>query len=273
METIIRDLKSSQFRDNEIIDVKVDWPKTIKTHSPDEFKEKMSGARLTGFDRRGKYLIFYLSIDETLIIHLRMTGKLIFHKKDAAIEKHDRVVFYFANGLQLHFNDTRKFGRFYLTSDPNDRLGKLGPEPLTEDFKLSRFREKLNSRSRMIKSLLLDQSFVAGLGNIYVDEALWEAGIHPEQSAELISEEKQNKLYQAIKNVLKRAIKNKGTSLGSGLGNYARTDKQRGDNRKALQVYQRAGKACPRCGRKIKKIKVAQRSSHYCSNCQRQRKK
>ena len=273
VETIIRDLKNSRFRKNKITDIKIDWPKTVKTHSVKEFQDELIGEHFTGFNRRAKYLIFRLSIDKTLIMHLRMSGKLIFHEKDTAVRKHDQVVFYFADGNQLHFNDTRKFGRMYLTEEPELILGKLGPEPLDGEFKANEFRDKLKNRSRMIKSLLLDQTFIAGLGNIYTDEALWEAGIHPEQSANLISKNKQKKLYNAIKKVLRQGIKNKGTSLGSGMGNYARTDKKMGDNRKALKVYQRDGEPCPRCGHKIKKIKVAQRSSHYCSNCQRQRHK
>jgi len=273
VETIIRELKKSPIVQAKIADIQVRWPKTIKTHSIDNFKNELIGKKIIDFIRRAKYLIFEISNDKTLILHLRMTGKLILYKKGKALDKHDHVIFYFKHGYQLHYNDTRKFGRFYLTDNPQKILGRLGPEPLNDGFKFKNFSESLSQRTGKIKPLLLNQKFIAGLGNIYADEALWEAGIHPEQNADLISPAKQKKLYKAIKKVLKKGIKNKGTTLGPGLGNFARMNRQRGNNRKFLKVYHKEGKACPRCGRKIKKIKVAQRSSHFCSNCQRQRHK
>ncbi|MCF7885129.1 MAG: DNA-formamidopyrimidine glycosylase [Candidatus Marinimicrobia bacterium] len=270
VETIIQDLKESNLLNKKINNVKIRWAKSIATHSTAEFKDELISSKIKNFRRRAKYLVFNLSRDKILIIHLRMTGKIIFYPDNAPFKKHDRVIFHFDNGHQLRFNDTRKFGRIYLTNNPDDILGKLGPEPLDPDFTLADFKNILEGRSGMIKALLLNQSFIAGLGNIYTDEALWEAGIHPKQKANLISTRKQKKLYTAIKHVLKKGIKNKGTSLGSGLGNYARTNQEAGNNRKFLNVYQKDGEPCPRCGKKIKKTKVSQRSSHFCSNCQRQ---
>lgn len=269
VETIIRDLKKSPFQNKEIVDIDVTWPRAVRGYSVEEFKNELIGNSIQDFGRRAKYLVFSISNGKTLILHLRMTGKLILHDQGDSLEEHDRVVYYFENGLQLHYNDTRKFGRFYLTDDPQEILGKLGPEPLSENFTLEQFRKNLSKRSRMIKSLLLDQSFIAGLGNIYTDEALWEAGIHPKQSTDLIPEDKQGKLYQAIKNVLQRGIKNKGTTLGSGLGNFARMNQERGRNSDSLQVYQRDGEKCYRCCSKIKKTKVSQRSTHFCPRCQK----
>jgi formamidopyrimidine-DNA glycosylase len=271
VETIIRELKKSPIVRDKIVNIKVRWPKTIKTHSVDDFKNELIGNRIIELSRRAKYLVFKISSGKTLILHLRMTGKLILHKKGKTIGTHDHVIFYFKNGYQLHYNDTRKFGRFYLTDRPQEILGKLGPEPLNAGFKLKNFRKALGKRTGQIKPLLLNQQFIAGLGNIYADEALWEAGIHPEQNADLISSAKQKKLYKAIRKVLKAGIKNKGTTLGPGPGNFARMNRERGNHRKLLKVYKKEGEACPRCGRRIKKIKVAQRSSHFCSNCQRQR--
>jgi formamidopyrimidine-DNA glycosylase len=169
----------------------------------------------------------------------------------------------------LFYNDTRKFGRFFLTKNPQEIIGKLGPEPLSKNFLFSEFSQKLASSLRKIKALLLDQHFIAGLGNIYTDEALFEAGIHPEQAGNTISEKKKKDLFFAIQKVLKKGIENQGTSLGDGQSNYSSSDNHRGKNQHALKVFARTGQPCLNCATPIKKMVVAQRGTHYCPHCQK----
>lgn len=268
VETIVREL-SRNIINAEIIDIKVNYKKIIDSPTSTDFINIIKKQKIIQISRRGKYIIFHLSKGFFLIIHLRMTGKIIINKIDIKPTKHDHIIFYLNNNKNIFYNDTRKFGRFYLTKNKNDIIGKLGPEPLGNNYIFSEFQNKLILTSRKIKSLLLDQHFVAGLGNIYTDEALWEARIHPEQQANLISSSKQKALFNAIKNVLQKGINNNGTSLGDGQGNYTSTNKNRGSNQYSLNVFARTNKACPNCTTIIKKIVVAQRGTHFCPNCQK----
>ncbi|MFP4546484.1 MAG: DNA-formamidopyrimidine glycosylase [Fidelibacterota bacterium] len=272
VETIVKSLLPV-VQNKKITDVRINFPKVLATHKPAEFSKLVIGKKINTITRRGKYIVFHLSGNWVLILHLRMTGKLIIAGKNATETKHDHLIISLDNGKRLFYNDTRKFGRFYLTQNPQEKLGKLGPEPLGEDFKFKNFSKKLQATQRKIKAVLLDQNIVAGLGNIYTDEALFEAGIHPEQPASTISRQKQKKLFFAIQNVLRKGIQNKGTSLGDGQTNYVSSDSASGSNQYSLQVFARTGLPCPKCQRAIKKIIVAQRGTHYCSNCQRIRKR
>jgi len=272
VETIVRGL-TIQMQTPIITDVTIYFSKIIADHQPDEFRDRVIGKRIIKITRRAKYIVFHLSENWYLILHLRMTGKVIIARDGQKASRHDHLVLHLDNGTQLFYNDTRKFGRFYLTQNPAEKLGKLGPEPLGEDFKFKEFSRKLKSTQRIIKAVLLDQTFVAGMGNIYTDEALFEAGIHPEQPTSTLSRQKQKNLFTAIQNVLRKGIQNKGTTLGEGKPNYVSSDNKRGSNQHSLQVFARTGLPCPKCQRSIKKIVVAQRGTHYCSNCQRLRKK
>lgn len=168
----------------------------------------------------------------------------------------------------LRFHDTRKFGRWRLTQDPETVLSKLGPEPLEP---VRDFHKRLHAKSRILKPLLLDQTFIAGLGNIYVDEALWEAKIHPQRKSDSLTKSESASLMNAIRKVLKKGIRNLGTSLGHGKANFQLPDGESGRNREALNVFRQTGLPCPRCGTNIERIKVGQRSTHICAVCQRQR--
>jgi formamidopyrimidine-DNA glycosylase len=172
---------------------------------------------------------------------------------------------------ELRFQDTRKFGRITLTSRPETILGKLGPEPLGRSFTVEQFRELLCHRKRAVKPLLLDQTFVAGLGNIYVDEALWKAGIHPLRVSSSLSPKEAADLHRAVRYVLRKGLRNLGTTLGRGQTNFYSLSGRRGRNAEKLFVFRRTGEACPRCGAPIERIKVAQRSTHVCPRCQHPR--
>jgi formamidopyrimidine-DNA glycosylase len=192
-----------------------------------------------------------------------MSGKLSVVDGSAPIEKHDRVVFHFDDGRQLRFNDVRKFGKMWVVIDPEEVTGSIGPEPLDRAFTLPKFRALVQSRSGIIKPLLLNQTFLAGVGNIYADEALWRAKIHPLRSADSLSDVEIAALYRSIRQVLRTAIEDEGTDAGDGVieGDYA------------PRVYGREGQPCYRCHQPLYKIVVGQRGTHFCPECQPRRRR
>jgi formamidopyrimidine-DNA glycosylase len=198
-----------------------------------------------------------------LLIHLKMSGKLNVVDRSAPIEKHDRVVFDLDSGQQLRFNDVRKFGKMWVVIDPEEITGAIGPEPLDAAFNLPKFRALVQSRSGAIKPLLLNQTFLAGVGNIYADEALWLAKIHPLRKADSLSEAEIAALYRSIRKVLRQAIEDQGTDAGDGVieGDYA------------PRVYGREGLPCYRCHQPLHKILVGQRGTHFCPQCQPKRQR
>jgi formamidopyrimidine-DNA glycosylase len=197
-----------------------------------------------------------------------MSGRL--HLVSAATERlsHEHVTLSFEDGSELRFHDTRKFGRMYLTDDADAILRRLGPEPLEAGFTPQILFAGLQARCRRLKPLLLDQGFVAGLGNIYTDEALWEARIHPCRLSDSLSRRESRTLHAAIRKVLRRGLKNLGTSLGTGQANFYSVSRRRGRNRDELQVFRRTGEPCPRCETPIRRLIVGQRSTHICPKCQ-----
>ena len=197
------------------------------------------------------------------MIHLRMAGS--FSMEAGA---YDRIVMKLSDGLTLYYRDTRKFGRWKLVHDPETILGKLGPDALTRRFTLNYFSAAVSSRHRVIKSLILDQSIVAGLGNIYADEALWESRIHPRRVSGSLADEEVEALFKAIKHVLKVGVRNRGTSLGVGKTNYRDVEGSSGGHREQVKAYGRAGKPCARCKGMLAKGVVAQRGTTYCPSCQ-----
>ena len=200
-----------------------------------------------------------------LLIHLKMSGKLSVVDGRAPIEKHDRVVFDLDNGQQLRFNDVRKFGKMWAVIDPEEVTGSIGPEPLAADFSLPKFRALVKSRSGAIKPLLLDQTFLAGLGNIYVDESLWSARLHPLRTAESLTRGERVRLYHAIQRVLKRAVAVGGTSIDI---MYKRVNGASGGFQDSLRAFDRENRPCRRCGTPIQKTVVGQRGTHFCPTCQ-----
>jgi formamidopyrimidine-DNA glycosylase len=247
---------------------KVFWPRTIAVPSPKSFCRQVKGKKIAAIRRRGKYLVFDFTNGGNLLMHLRMSGRIHLVSADSHRLKHEHVILNFDDGRQLRFYDTRKFGRLYLVKNPDKILGHLGPEPLDDDFKSDAFAERLKKRKRLLKPLLLDQTFIAGLGNIYVDEALWEAKIHPMQIASNLCASEIKALYRAIQRVLKRGLKNLGTSLGTAKTNFYSVARRPGRNEDKLNVFRRTDRPCPRCKTPIERLIVGQRSTHICPNCQ-----
>lgn len=249
-----------------IRDVCVRWPRSIDRPDVETFMERLCGQTIREVRRRGKFVIMDLS-QGCLLIHLRMTGQLLLHDEpNEALEedKHVHVLLRFASDRTLYFRDMRKFGRFYLVDDASEIVGDLGPEPLAEGFTPTALAKLFEGRWARIKSLLLDQHIVAGLGNIYTDESLWKAGIHPCRPVDDLDFEEIERLHGSIRQVLRAAVKNRGTTLKS----YRDLNNKRGRNQERLAVYGRKGEACPRCGQAIEREVVAGRGTHYCPACQ-----
>jgi formamidopyrimidine-DNA glycosylase len=268
VQTIANDLIAADVIGPTISGAGVFWPRSIAEPSPGSFCRRIKGQQFTAIGRRGKYLVFKLSAGDTLLLHLRMSGRLHLVAADTPRVKHEHVILSFDDGRQLRFHDPRKFGRLTLVKNPGKILDRLGPEPLAQGFTTRALGLSLKNRRRMLKPLLLDQTFIAGLGNIYVDEALWEARLNPCRLASTLSKPEIKALRLAIPRVLKRGLKNLGTSLGSGETNFYSVASRRGRNKDQLRVFRRTELPCPRCQTTIERLVVGQRSTHICPNCQ-----
>lgn len=236
------------------------WPRTVEGNL-DEFAPTLINKKIIRIERRGKYLCFYFDNGQCLTIHLRMTGKLIF-MPDEKDKKYIRLTFEFTDLSSLYFVDVRKFGRMRLWSDTEPLLPRLGAEPLEEKI-IFQTLSNLKSR-RAIKAVLLDQEILAGVGNIYADEVLFMAGIHPLTPANKISEQQLQKLSRHLPQILNMAIRNKGTTISD----YRRTDQSIGEYQFVLNVYGRTAEPCNKCQTPITRIRINSRSSHFCPKCQ-----
>lgn len=266
VETIARKLRPILIgRGIEHVDVL--WPRTIDRPTVATFVEALPGTRVEGVGRRGKYLRFSLDNGQTLLVHLRMSGKFVVQAGGVEAGKHTRVRLWLDDGALVCYVDPRKFGRFYLVDDPQDVIGHLGPEPLSSEFTVEWLRSHLVDRRGEIKRLLLDQRFIAGLGNIYVSEALWQAQVHPRRIAGSLNANEAGKLHAAIVAALSAGIENGGTSLDD--RQYVYPDGGLGRHQKQLQVYDRAGEQCARCGYALERIVQGQRSTYFCPVCQK----
>lgn len=241
-----------------------DWPKHLVTPALSAFQERLVGKQLHSIERRGKFLIFNLDEPETMLIHLKMTGHLAVVPSENEVDKHVHTVFMLDNKNELRFRDTRKFGRVYLLQDPETVLSHLGPEPLSEELTPTRFHEMLQKRKRAMKPLLLDQTFLAGVGNIYADEALHYAAIRPTRISNSLTETESEALHGSIQKVLNLGIKREGASID----NYRKPDGSRGEMQNVLVAYGRTGEPCDRCGGVIERIVLGSRSTHFCPQCQ-----
>jgi len=239
------------------------YDKVFVTHIPRQFNELVAGKSINTVERRGKYIVFNLDRGH-LLIHLRMTGRLLLNLTEDDKPKHLTAIVHFTDNSALYFKDYRKFGRLYYYGSLDYINKKLGVEPLSENFTEERLYKNLHNSKRQLKPLLLDQGFIAGLGNIYVDEALWFAKLHPQQKGSSVSRKKSNVLHSAIQRLLQTAIDNQGTTII----NFYFGEGKKGNFREQLQVFDRQNKNCPRCGIIIKKIRVAQRGTHICPHCQ-----
>lgn len=270
VETIARDLRVGGIAGKTLVCARVYWRRTIAEPSAAEFCRLIPGKIITRVCRRGKFLVFELAENGYLLMHLRMSGRLHWVRQGSPRELHEHVVLRFNDGSELRFHDPRKFGRIFLTPETEPILGRLGCEPLDRAFTAPLLQRMLKSRRRQLKPLLLDQTFIAGLGNIYADEALWEAKIHPQRLASALSRKEAAALHTAIQSVLQRGLKNLGTSLGTGKANFYSVGRRRGRNRDELNVFRRTGDPCTRCRTEIRRIIVGQRSTHLCPCCQKQ---
>lgn len=248
--------------------VDVYWDRIISgSIESSEFKQLLAGEKIIEFDRRGKYIIFRFG-QWALVSHLRMEGKYEVEESSVSLKKHTHVVFHLTDGRDLRYLDVRKFGRMMLVplgeefSKTGIRL--LGPEPTKEQFDEKTFYRTLQTKKRAIKPLLLDQTIVAGLGNIYVDEALFAAGIHPLRIANSLNETEVSRLHESIIKVLGDAVEAGGTTIRT----YQNALGEAGTFQVKLSVYGKKGSPCVRCGTPIEKIKVAQRGTHFCPSCQ-----
>ena len=267
VETITREMREAHLQGAAITKAQVFWPRSIAEPSDADFCKRIAGQTIKQICRRGKFLVFALSTD-TLLVHLRMTGKFLISANSADVMPHERVRLWLDDGRLLRYEDQRKFGKWYLLSDPEEKLTELGLEPLSKEFTLAAFQEVLKRSKMPVKPFLLNQRFVSGLGNIYVDEALWEAKIHPLRHVHTLSKAEIKALHQAIPKVLSKGIKNMGTSLGAQRANYFSVSGRRGGNQYELNVFRRDGMPCPRCHRPLVKIVVSQRGTHLCPYCQ-----
>jgi formamidopyrimidine-DNA glycosylase len=246
--------------------VSLSWPRQIVTPSPHEFAARLPGQRVHELGRRGKFIVFQLTHD-ALLIHLKMTGRLYVARNSEPSIPEDRwvrVVFGLDNGHELRFSDVRKFGRLYLVGQVDEVTRLLGPEPLSDDFTPEAFKELVNRRERAIKALLLDQHLIAGIGNIYADEALWEARIDPRRKANTLSEKEIHNLHTAIRLVLQKGIDYEGASINW----YRKADGSKGQSQNHLNVYSQESNPCMRCGTSLIKIWFGQRGTHFCPTCQ-----
>jgi len=267
VQTVVNDLIAAKLVGQVILKVEIRWLKIIAEPDAEKFATEIQNRKITAIARRGKFIIIELEPVKFLLVHLRMSGKFSLAAPDYPISKHEHLIFTLNDGRQLRYHDTRKFGRFWLVNQPEKVIGKLGVEPLSADFTVEILTENLRKHHRQIKPFLLDQTIIAGLGNIYVDEALWEACLHPLRMADSLNDQEIASLHQAISKVLRQGLANQGTSLGNGKGNFQSVGK-RARNQEALKIFRRTGQACPRCGATIERLKVGQRSTHICPHCQ-----
>ncbi len=263
VETICKALRSGGRNAPSIVGWQIEraevlWQKTLAEPGLDEFLERIKKQQVLDVQRRAKFIIIKLSLD-FLVIHLRMSGDVRVESDEIDLLPHDRLVVWFQNGYHLAFNDTRKFGRVWLLKDLDGLLRRLGPEPL-EIEDPEKFYQCLVRHRRQLKPLLMDQTFLSGMGNIYTDEALHIAGIHPLTISAELNREQAQKLLQAIQQVLLKGIERNGASFD--------WIYRGGSFQNEFRVYGRSGQACPICGTLIEKIVVGQRGTHFCPVCQ-----
>ena len=264
VETVVLSIRDQLLGQN-FININVRWPKVLFNFSKQDFLDKLVRRNITNVHRRAKFIV--LSFDKDILaIHLRMTGKLYFSDSKTN-GKHISASMELDNGQQLVFEDTRKFGRFYYYTSQEFLDKKLGIEPLGASFTAAWLIKNLHGKKRMIKALLLDQRILAGLGNIYVDECLWQSGIHPETISNKIPKNNIISLHDSIRNTLQSSINARGTTVV----NFSYLNGRSGEFSSQLQVFGKDGHPCTICATEIKKKRVAGRGTHYCPGCQKKR--
>lgn len=287
VETTIRDLKK-KILNRKIVSVWFDAPLLIKKPKPQELASKIKGLKIENLRRQGKNILIDLSKNQTLLIHQKLTGHLLYGKWEIKKEKsrfqvkslikgpleeevnnYIHLIFYLDNGWQLALSDLRKFAKVILGEREEienlEELKKLGPDPLAPDFRFEDFEKIIKKEKRKIKQVLMDQEVISGIGNIYSDEILWEAKVHPFKPASKLTTEELKRIYQAMRKILKEAIEMRGTSTSD----FRDPSGKKGLYTEKRRVYQREGEPCQRCSTLIKRIKLAGRSAHFCPHCQK----
>lgn len=267
VETIKRGLEE-RIVGRRVKEIVYDAPKMLRP-SPETLLASVIGAKIVKVGRRAKLILIYLSNGNILVIHLKLTGKLLFRDKRMPKDRWQRVVFRFEGDKELRFCDMRKFGFVKLAADGgelNRILSDFGPEPLTPEFTERKFSDILSQTSRPIKVVLIDQKKIAGVGNIYANEALFWAGVHPEVKSNRLSGYQVNRLYKALNKVLKEGIKYGGATGSDRM--FRDVDDNPGRFQEHFAVYARAGKECVKCGTKIERIKLRGRGTFFCPECQ-----
>ena len=267
VETVRRTLKELVMN-KQIENVSVFWPKIIKRpEEADQFRDALVGQTLVDIGRRGKFLILYTN-DYALVSHLRMEGKYGVFNRDEPVDKHTHVIFHFTDGTELRYKDVRKFGTMHLYARGQEfdtlPLSHLGPEPFSKDFTIEALASKLAKTKRNIKAVLLDQKVVVGLGNIYVDEALFRSGIHPERAADSLTKGEIARLHKEISDTLSEAVEKGGSTIRS----YVNSQGQIGMFQLELFVYGRKGEDCKVCGSLLERIVSGGRGTVFCPTCQ-----
>jgi formamidopyrimidine-DNA glycosylase len=280
VQTIIDDL-NRKIKGDSIVGFWSNWKKTVRM-PVENFEKEIKGKKILSASRIGKNIFINLSGGKTIYIHLKMTGHLLVKPKAKSLKPKvgedyfsDKVnqyihhIFYLKSGRTLEFSDLRKFGKIILADTDKIKdikeIGSLGIDAMNKEFTFEKFDEILDKKKTVIKMLLMDQSKLAGVGNIYASEILFEAGILPTRPAEQVSREERKKLYQAIKKTLEKGIKLRGTSDSD----YRDTAGAPGGFQKVLKVYRRAGKKCGKCGTIVQRIKLGQRGTFFCPVCQK----
>jgi len=272
VETIKRQLEKS-IVNKKIKSVQVFLPRLVKAPLK-EFQKVVLNATIKSVKRRAKILIFELTNGWSILIHLKLSGRLIFRRKDEALKDEDtkwnHLIYYFSDGSRLFHNDLRQFG--YVKLVKTNELAeffkkeKIGPEPLDRDFDISIFRNIINSKPRAkIKQFLMDQQNIAGIGNLYSDEILFFAGVHPLRKVSDLNDEEIKKIFEGIKKILTEAIKFQGSSVDL----YLDARGEEGKYVPRLKVYGREGERCKKCNQIIKRLKIGGRSAHFCPTCQK----
>ena len=268
VETVARDLRRHLLADDRsgptITGARVGWTRTLRDEDPARFAGGVSGRRIERIGRRGKQLIIDLSGGAFLTVHLKMTGQLFVVPASLPVDPYERLALALDDGRELRFRDIRKFGRVGLYGADDDPFDGVGPEPLDPRFTLREFRARIRGRRARLKTLLVDQAFIAGVGNIYADEALWRSRLHPLRSARSLRPADERALYRNVIGILAEAVERRGSSIDD----YTAPDGD-GEMQERLDVYQRTGQPCRRCGRPIRRIVIGIRATHFCSWCQR----
>lgn len=264
VETIRRDLEK-EIVGHKIVDLWYDVPKMLQPNAA--AVEKIVGKHFVSAGRIGKLLLLGIENDGTIGIHLKLSGRLFIRKQTEAEDRFTHVTFKFEDGRELRFSEVRKFGYVKLIENATDLkriTDEFGPEPFTKDYTLDVVKKVLGKSSRATKTLIMDQKKIAGVGNIYADEALWYAKIHPETPGNKVDDKRIEELYQGIIKALDQGIADRGTSIDDYLDIYGKE----GNHAKNLNVFRQEGQPCPRCGTEIRKIRVGGRGTHFCPNCQ-----